>query len=157
MRVMSIVKTTLPGRVSDAVVGFEAAGPARFRVDDALTLQLHIHHFILGGSEGPRIETSYFGAPAAAAVAVVGVERWGQEWLDLLRSVGTPRPIRFDDAPFPPRENLLWIAQNTPRPGPWLAAETPTDAEAGGLGEDLGDPVIAALFRERVARGEQVS
>lgn len=34
------------------------------------------------------------------------------------------------------------------------AAGPPTDAEAGGLGEDLGYPVIAALFRERVVRGE---
>lgn len=52
------------------------------------------------------------------------------------------------------REVVGASSEDEARPGPWLAGETPTDAEAGGLGEDLGYPVIAALFRERVVRGE---
>ncbi|ANG84393.1 hypothetical protein [Microbacterium aurantiacum] len=134
------------------VVGVEAAGPARLRVDDALILQLGMHDFTLGVDEKPLIETSYFVDPAGAVLALVGWERWDDEWLDLLRGQGTPRPIRMNDSPFGPWQNLLWVAQNPPHPGRWLVGETPAHAEIGGLGEDLGFTVVSDIFRKRVVR-----
>lgn len=160
------------------VVGVEAAGPARLRVDDALILQLGMHDFTLGVDEKPLIETSYFVDPAGAVLALVGWERWDDEWLDLLRGQGTPRPIRMNDSPFGPGRTFCGLprtlrtlvggsserrlptrrsegsAKTSGSPSSPTSSESewcvPHDRSDGGVG--LSAPTAAAVLGDHVAR-----
>ena len=121
-------------------------GPARFALENGITVQLRIHRVTVLRDDVPRISAMIAARPAAVTLAAVGRARWGSDWRRALEALGSARRVVAREDIDPDVTVFPWVAQNPGTPGPWVSAATAEEARESGLAQDIGSERVSLLF-----------
>jgi hypothetical protein len=79
-------------------VSVDIAGPALVSVDNAMSVQLDVHHAVISRDGLARVSTAIRLGLGAIGLVMVGRERWGDDWSHALEAFGHRRHVVEADA-----------------------------------------------------------